>query len=640
MSQELSQEEYKFGEEYFFEILDRGGKAYIGINTRINEFLIQPGHEKFWKCLNCKTDDNNYIFDKTSNAFHFYVPNNISIGNFFYFNISFKIDIKESLIFFDYLVDQNCYTLIQDKINYTQLNDFEQEKILIDFQNKTNFFVTYNKDYNIPFDTIYFKLSYDENTFTGKVMGYNFETKKYEQLYNNSTFQINEEYKSINCIFSEKEKNNHGAHIKLYIMTYNSPELLNLTKTVSNLGEFEFYFCQEGYSICNSDFYLNCLSEFKCYKNCPIKITSNTQYKCNYCHSECKTCKETIFENDENKFCLSCSSPEKFIKFGNCVSECKNGYYNDTIDPTIKICKCDLINCYKCSLESLKNNNSCITCNEELGYFPLYDDTILHNKINSFKKCYKPPQGYYLDKEDFFYKKCYNSCKKCNISGSELYHNCIECKYNYDYIIQYEIYKNCFINCSYYYYFDEIISQLFCTHGLQCVGKYNKFILGTNQCIDDCKKVSKYKFRKICYSVCPNGSYKSESKSFFCEVICNEEKPFELIENQECVNNCSLNLLKKDLCIIKYVSKQNKNNKKEEIKPKENNSEKEENNSEEKDIKAHDVILENFEIGFTSENYDTVDLDQGQDEIFQNEKMTVTLTTSDNQKHNDNNNYT
>lgn len=95
-----------------------------------------------------------------------------------------------------------------------------------------------------------------------------------------------------------------------------------------------------------------------------------------------------------------------------------------------------MINCYKCSLESLKNNNSCITCNEELGYFPLYDDTILHNKINSFKKCYKPPQGYYLDKEDFFYKKCYNSCKKCNISGSELYHNCIECKYNYEYIIQ------------------------------------------------------------------------------------------------------------------------------------------------------------------------------------------------------------
>ena len=66
VSQELSQEEYKFGEEYFFEILDRGGEAYIGINTRINEFLIQPGHQKFWKCLSCKTDDNNYIFNKTS----------------------------------------------------------------------------------------------------------------------------------------------------------------------------------------------------------------------------------------------------------------------------------------------------------------------------------------------------------------------------------------------------------------------------------------------------------------------------------------------------------------------------------------------------------------------------------------------
>ena len=83
------------------------------------------------------------------------------------------------------------------------------------------------------------------------------------------------------------------------------------------------------------------------------------------CHEDCQTCnqKGTI----DNANCLTC--PEgKFYNYGNCISNCTNGYYEEN---SIKKCKCSNIKCFKCSLESL-NYDLCITCNE--NYFPKYEE--------------------------------------------------------------------------------------------------------------------------------------------------------------------------------------------------------------------------------------------------------------------------
>ena len=56
------------------------------------------------------------------------------------------------------------------------------------------------------------------------------------------------------------------------------------------------------------------------------------------------------------------------------------------------------------------------------------------------------------------------------------------------------------------------------------------------------------------------------------------------------------------------------------------------------DLKDEDEILKEFEIKFTSENYDTSYLDNGHDEIFKYDKMIIILTTSQNQKNNSNSN--
>ena len=55
------------------------------------------------------------------------------------------------------------------------------------------------------------------------------------------------------------------------------------------------------------------------------------------------------------------------------------------------------------------------------------------------------------------------------------------------------------------------------------------------------------------------------------------------------------------------------------------------------EIEAQNKIKEKFEKGFTSENFDTTELEDGKEAISQTDKMTITLTTTDNQKINSKN---
>ena len=60
----------------------------------------------------------------------------------------------------------------------------------------------------------------------------------------------------------------------------------------------------------------------------------------------------------------------------------------------------------------------------------------------------------------------------------------------------------------------------------------------------------------------------------------------------------------------------------------------------EEEIKAYDTLIQNVEDIFTSENYDTSNLDKGEDQVITTEKMTITLSTTQNQMNNTNNNMT
>ena len=131
------------------------------------------------------------------------------------------------------------------------------------------------------------------------------------------------------------------------------------------------------------------------------------------CHADCKTCKNVPTENNSN--CLTCQNNLLYLDIGNCVDSCENGYFTD--ESNNLICKCsNNIKCLLCS-----EDNLCITCNNDEGYYPKSNE----NQNGDFINCYKEPEGYYLSNN--LYHPCYKTCKSCNGEGDVLDNKCIQC---------------------------------------------------------------------------------------------------------------------------------------------------------------------------------------------------------------------
>ena len=261
------------------------------------------------------------------------------------------------------------------------------------------------------------------------------------------------------------------------------------------------------------------------------------------CHENCKTCSKGPTEEKEN--CLSCNEPLIYQFLSKCYNSCDYGYYNDS---GILKCRCVTEECSDCSEESLEQN-LCISCAK--GYYTKENDNI---NSTEFIKCYKDPPKYYLKYGIQKYSQCYSSCDKCYGPGNEHFHNCSVCDSNHEFeIIQNKnghVAKNCYVNCSYYYYFDN--DKYLCTEIAKCPPPFNFIIAGTKQCVKSCSETAGYfkQFRNYCYKECPSViSKEREDNPNLCKVICPYEFPFELVEYQLCVSSCSIMDRSTKLCI-------------------------------------------------------------------------------------------
>ena len=131
----------------------------------------------------------------------------------------------------------------------------------------------------------------------------------------------------------------------------------------------------------------------------------------------------------------------------------------------------------------------------------------------------------------------------------------------------------------------------------------------------------KYEFRQKYYMECPDNSTNRTNKeelegfifdkNYFCKPICDEELfPFEIIYTQECVNDCNIDSLTNNSCIL---------------------------NSPKNDTIIFNIILKKIDDLFISEDYNTSEIENGKNEIIKYKHMTVTLTSSKNQKNDENN---
>ena len=271
--------------------------------------------------------------------------------------------------------------------------------------------------------------------------------------------------------------------------------------------------------------------------------------------------------NCTNNYCLNqiedddCFSLNYRYKHKNIFYEnCPNGTYNDSFE---------CIDCNeKCSLCSKESNEKdlCLSCNISNNYYEKYNNSF--NSNPSFKDCFKSLKGFYLDSSDLLYKQCYYSCDSCDNNGNKENHNCIECNQDNKYELKLNNYYNCYGKCPNFYFIEENNedTKYKCTLNSECPDKYNKLIEDLGKCIDKCEKENnyKYEYRNKCFKDCPEGTIRNKNtlesdKIYFCKPICEEEKPFEIIKEQNCVKFCSIEELNSNICIFNFNSNNQEN---------------------------------------------------------------------------------
>ena len=280
----------------------------------------------------------------------------------------------------------------------------------------------------------------------------------------------------------------------------------------------------------------------KCYESCKTCSTLGTEqdHKCTSCkdgfdnllnNNNCyKICDHYYYFNDEGKYiCLEqdqCPENYKLINTKKkCIKNCEDDNifnfkyeYNDACYESCKnnnfytlgnkkICYCETNEACKDCPYSGSGNNLCQTCKDD--FYPKEEDS-----GKDLKECYnseKKPTNYFLN-ENQHYERCYETCGTCDEGGTQVQHNCNECKDN-----TYKKLKkdsdNCY-QCDHYYYFDN--AGFHCTNEDKCPGEY-KLIHGEKKCIlncaDDDEFNSKYEYNGECYKDCKKDSYTENGKN-------------------------------------------------------------------------------------------------------------------------------
>ena len=103
---------YEYEDVIILNITDKGiGEGNIKGDVILNEYIIRNKHRKFWKCINCKGANNDYIYNNVSENFDFFITN--PGENFYIFN--FQINSSFDLNYFENEVNSSFYELKSQK---------------------------------------------------------------------------------------------------------------------------------------------------------------------------------------------------------------------------------------------------------------------------------------------------------------------------------------------------------------------------------------------------------------------------------------------------------------------------------------------------------------------------------------------
>ena len=301
---------------------------------------------------------------------------------------------------------------------------------------------------------------------------------------------------------------------------------------------------------------------------------------------------------------------------GNVVYCINSRIIDDLIETQIKYKKCPVFDCsnnWKSKQKKLinNNNNECVeSCDNSTEYPYEYNG-----------KCYeKCTKGYLLDESGSKINKCkceLDQCLLCpNVASNK--NLCTKCNINY---YQKENdpsnlgeYINCYKDLEGYYLDNNLYKQCYYACKTCNISGNNR----THNCIE-CNDKYKFKIENgnylNCYEECSYYYYFDEENNYHCTEYssCPKEYPKLNANTSESIKTDIKDIIQDLKKAIKLGNDE---------------------------TEYYDNIINIIEQAFTSENYVTSKLDNGEDELIQIEKMTVTLTTIENQKNNINNNMT
>ena len=411
-----------------------------------------------------------------------------------------------------------------------------------------------------------------------------------------------------------------------------SLDLSNFNVSLVYLMEYMFYGCS---SLAFLD-----LSSFN---SSLVRIINNMFDGCSKLHSlDLSNFNTSLVINMSNMFynCINLEyiNLKNFIEYqlNESLSDYENMFYNlpenvvicinenlteEKILPQIKNLSCHVIDCsnnWKSKQKKITNDtNECIeSCDNSTQYKYEYNGKCYENCTN----------GFLYDENNNKLNKC-----KCELD------NCLSCP-------QDALNKNLCTICNTNYYPKEN-DPLNLGEYIKCYKDPEGYYLYNNlyrNCYHTCKmcNLEGNILNHNCLECNENFSFKMERNNFYnCYENCSYYYYFDIENNYHCTINLSCpdeypKLLENKMECVEYNIediKDIKNLLNNEINITENLSKSEE-------IKYYDNILKIIEKGFISENYDTSNIDNGNDEIINTEKLIITFTTTQNQKNNINNN--
>ena len=170
-------------------------------------------------------------------------------------------------------------------------------------------------------------------------------------------------------------------------------------------------------------------------------------------------------------------------------------------------------------------------------------------------------------------------------------------------------YYKCYPKCDNYYYFNQSNNYI-CLDKKECPDNYKYLIEEKNQCVSDCKLFPDFPidFQKKCYNSCPlNISEISNEKRLYNDIKCPKDLPYLLIENQKCINSCSLSQIINKKCKLNFNI---------------------DNKIDEKE--SQEKMVENVREEIIN-GLNTSGIDKGDDIIIQENDVTLTISKTDNQ---------